>query len=372
MFPGKTGDPFSDGFSERSVLGGLNVNSDGTAVRLPKEYRMRTVSFSIANYCVPCHSHCRYCLLSSCGQVSGVDYRRSEALAHRIMTELAEKRPDISGSFYIGYCMDTVNLWDYIRFSREHESPGASFLQMNGFGFREATELLSMMRKIREEGVRLIDLTFYGTEEYHDSFAGRKGDFRFVLQMVSAAIQVNLPVNISIPLLRSNLDQLEDLRSILSDYPVAGYSYFLPHSKGRGKTIQDQRITRQEFEKLPSGIRDAFWKILHQTEAEWMNAGKWEKPEKRNLTLVLTKENIQLFEGMKTEDMISYLETMDNRHLSQLPAIPELAERYGDPDNDQLFRYRDLLLKWQQQFIADTGKTIYDTHDETHHFSVHF
>lgn len=316
MFPGKTGDPFSDGFSERSVPGGFNVNSDGTEVRLPKEYRMRTVSFSIANYCVPCHSHCRYCLLSSCGQVSGVDYRRSEALAHRIMTEL-----------------------------------------------------LSMMWKIREEGVRLIDLTFYGTEEYHDSFAGRKGDFRFVLQIVSAAIQVNLPVNISIPLLRSNLDQLDDLRSILSDYPVAGYSYFLSHSKGRGKTIQDQRITRQEFEKLP---RDAFWKILHQTEAEWMNAGKWEKPEKRNLTLVLTKENIQLFEGMKTEDMISYLETMDNRYLSQLPAIPELAERYGDPDNDQLFRYRDLLLKWKQQFIADTGKTIYDMHDETHHFSVHF
>ena len=70
-----------------------------------------------------------------------MDYRRSEALAHRIMTELAEKRPDISGSFYIGYCMDTVNLWDYIRFSRERESPGASFLQMNGFGFREETEL---------------------------------------------------------------------------------------------------------------------------------------------------------------------------------------------------------------------------------------
>ena len=52
---------------------------------------MRTVSFSIANYCVPCHAHCQYCLLSSCGQVSGVDYRRSEEPAHRVLTELAEK-----------------------------------------------------------------------------------------------------------------------------------------------------------------------------------------------------------------------------------------------------------------------------------------
>ena len=333
---------------------------------------MRTVSFSIANYCVPCHAHCRYCLLSSCGQVSGVDYRRSEELAHRVLTELAEKRPDISGSFYIGYCMDTTDLWDYINFSREHHSPGASFLQMNGFGFREATELLSIMQRIREAGVRLIDLTFYGTEEYHDRFAGREGDFRFVLQMVSAAIQSDLPVNISIPLLRSNLEQMDNLRSLLSGFPVASYSYFLPHSKGRGKTLQDQRITRQEFEKLPREIRDAFWKIPHQTEAEWIAAAKWEQPGKRNLTLVLTKESIQTFEVMKAEDIISFLETMDDRYLSQLSTTPELAEKYGDPDNDQLFRYRDLLLKWQQQFIADTGNTIFDMHDETHHFSIHF
>ena len=332
---------------------------------------MKTVSFSIANYCVPCHAHCRYCLLSSCGQTSGVDYRRSEAFAHRVLTELAEKRPDISGSFYIGYCMDTADLRDYIRFSRDHQSPGAGFLQMNGFGFRETTELSFMMQRIREEGVQLIDLTFYGTEEYHDRFAGRKGDFRFVLQMVSAAIRSGLPVNISIPMLRGNLDQLEDLRSILSEYPVAGYSYFLPHSKGRGKLIQDQRITRREFEQLPQKIRDDFRKTPHQTESEWIAAGKWEQPGKRNLTLVLTKENIRELESMKAEDILSFLETMDDRYLSQLPAVPELAGKYGDPENDQLFRYRDLLLKWQQQYIADTGNTIYDMHDETHHFSVH-
>ena len=333
---------------------------------------MRTISFSIANYCVPCHAHCQYCLLSSCGQVSGVDYRRSEELAHRVLTELAAKRLEISGSFYIGYCMDTADLWDYIRFSKRHQSPGASFLQMNGFEFREAAELLSTMQRIREEGIRLIDLTFYGTEEFHDRFAGRKGDFNFILEMVSAAIRSDLPVNISIPLLRSNLNQLAELHSLLSKYPVAGYSYFLPHSKGRGKTLQDQRITSQEFLKLSQEIRDAFWKIPHQTEAEWIAAGKWEQPEKRNLTLVLTKENIQSLEDMKTDDILLFLEAMDDRYLSQLPTIPELAEKYGNPDNDQLFRYRDLLLKWQQQFIADTGNTIFDMHDETHHFSIHF
>ena len=113
--------------------------------------------------------------------------------------------------------MDTPDLRDYIRFSGRYHSPGAGFLQMNGFAFREEKDLLSIMRRIRDDGVELIDLTLYGTEEYHDRFAGRKGNFRLVMQMPSAAAGVNLPVNISIPLLQSNLNQLEELTTVYHD-----------------------------------------------------------------------------------------------------------------------------------------------------------
>ncbi|MBR3333622.1 MAG: radical SAM protein [Clostridia bacterium] len=332
---------------------------------------MKTVSLSIANYCVSCHAHCRYCLLSSCGQVSGAEYRQSTRFAHRVISELAETRPGFPCSFYIGYCMDTPDLLDYIRFSKEHRSPAAGFLQMNGFAFREEQELRPLMHRIREAGTELIDLTFYGTEEYHDRFAGRKGDFRFTVRMLDAAIREGLPVNVSIPILRENLNQLDELGSFPASYAVAKTSYFLPHSKGRGKAVQDQRITRQEFEHLPETIRNAFRKNPHRTEAEWLEAGEWEQPEKRNLTLVLTKDNLSYFESMHAEEIVSCLEALDDDYLSRLPSIPELAERYGNPENQQLFRFRDLLLKWQQHYIADTGNTIYDMHDETHHFSVH-
>ena len=86
---------------------------------------------------------------------------------------------------------------------------------------------------------------------------------------------------------------------------------------------------------------------------------------------MLTKENIRSFESMAAEKIVSFLEELDDRFLAQIPSAPELAEKYGDPGNEQLFRFRDLLLKWQQQFITDTGNTLYDMHDETHHFSVH-
>ena len=51
---------------------------------------MKTVSFGIANYCIPCHAHCRYCLLSSCGKSTGVEQKTGMAFAERIMQELSE------------------------------------------------------------------------------------------------------------------------------------------------------------------------------------------------------------------------------------------------------------------------------------------
>ena len=333
---------------------------------------MITRSLSIASYCVPCHAHCRYCLLSSSGQKGGAAYADSAAFAHRVMGELAEKRPGLPVSFYIGYCMDTPHLPSYIRFCQKHRSPSGRFLQMNGFAFRDDQALAKLMDGIQSTGVELIDLTFYGTEDYHDRFAGRRGDFSFLLRMLSAANQARLPVNVSIPLLRDNLDQMTALRQKLSPFRVEKFTYFLPHSKGRGKGLLDQRITLQEFDRLPQFVRDDFVKVKHQTESQWLSSGEITEPSQRSLTLVLTKENLESWREKSGEDILSQLEAMDDRYLSQLPSLPGLAARYGQKDNQQLFRLRDLALKWQQQYLADTGNAIYDMHDETHHFSVHF
>ena len=138
--------------------------------------------------------------------------------------------------------------------------------------FREKPELAELMGSIRENGVELIDLTFYGLEEYHDRFAGRKGDFWFLLRMLDQAVKAGLQVNVSIPLIRENLSQIPELYEMLSVYPLYRCACFLPHSKGRGRTVLDQRITRQEFDALPEEIRNAFVRVKHMTEAEWLAA----------------------------------------------------------------------------------------------------
>ena len=333
---------------------------------------MKTTSFSIANYCVPCHAHCRYCLLASCGKATGVDYKAGETFAAGVIRDMKEARPDLPCSYYIGYCMDAPDLPEYLRFSREHQAPAAKFLQMNGFAFRKDQELEALMRSIRGAGVEMIDLTFYGTEEYHDRFAGRKGDFRFLLRMLDQACKAGLQVNVSIPLIRENLDQMPELYETLSVYPLYRAACFLPHSKGRGKSLQEKRITRQEFEQLPEGIRKTFAKTNHMTEAEWIASDQLTDPDRRSLTLVLRPDNIEKYSRMNAAEILNELETMDDRFLKEMPSVQELARMYGDPENQQLFRSRDLALAWQQRYIAETGNRIYDMHDETHHFSVYF
>lgn len=332
---------------------------------------MKTTSLLIANYCVPCHSFCRYCLLASCGKATGVDYKAGEALGGRIIREMKETRPDLHCSYYIGYSMDTTDLPAFLRFSREYQAPAAKFLQMNGFAFRSDQELAELMRNIREAGVELIDLTFYGTEEYHDRFAGRKGDFRFLLRMLDQACKAGLNVRASVPMIRENLSQIPELYEILNAYPLRQCACFLPHSKGRGRSLPEQRITKQEFEQLPERIRNSFSRTKHRTEAEWLTSDEISEPAERGLTLVLTPENFEKYSRMSAAEILKELEEMDDRYQKEMPSVRELARMYGNPENQQLFRIRDLALIWQQRYIAETGSRIYDMHDETHSFSVH-
>ena len=332
---------------------------------------MKTVSFSIANYCVPCNSHCRHCLLSSCGKATGVDYETGISFANRVLSELAEQRPDLSTNYYIGYCMDTPKLLDYIRYCKEHGYASAKFLQMNGFAFRSESELDRLMESIKDEGVEIVDLTMYGTKEYHDKFAGRKGDYEFVLSMIRSAEKAGLQTLLTFPLMRENLDQIVSLQSVPEVDNADRRLFFMPHSKGRGRTLQDNLITRQDLNHLPESIKNTFDKAKFKTEAQWLEEGAIVEPEQRYLTLVLTPDNIEHYSQMKATDILDELENRDISFLNQIPSAEKLAKMYGRKDNQEVYRFRDLLFRWRQEYIEEKGGTTCNMLEETQDFSIH-
>ncbi len=191
---------------------------------------MKTVSINVCNLCVPCENRCRYCLLSWDGKIRGVDYDRSVAYARRFYEWLKENRPDLSFAFYYGYSMEHPDLLNSIEFLREIDSPGGKFLQFDGMKFRNDRQIQDLLTSLKDRGIELIDLTFYGTRDYHDRFAARKGDFDYMIRILQIANESELPVNAGIALNHENAYQAGDLLDQLQLHTLNNVFCFVPHA----------------------------------------------------------------------------------------------------------------------------------------------
>lgn len=332
---------------------------------------MKTVSINVMNLCVPCENRCRYCLLSYDGRVNGVEYKRSEAYAQRFYEWLREKRPDLSFLFGFGYSMEHPNLLEAIDFCRSIGSATGEFLQFDGMKFRSDTELEELLHQLQGHGIELIDLTFYGTESYHDRFAARAGDYRLMINTLKQANKVGLDVTVSIPITHENVDQIDELIAELEQYRTQRITCFVPHSEGRGRLLDSVRFSKEDYEKLSENVRKRINTNRFKTEKEWLQSG-FPVNEKRVLTVTLTPENVDSFEGMSFEETIAYLEKLDDDYYSAIPTVEELAKIYGDPDGERYYSARDLYLNYQRRYIADHGIEIYDINDERQCFSRRF
>ena len=79
-----------------------------------------------------------------------------------------------------------------------------------------------------------IDLTFYGNREYHDRFAGRPGDFDYLLRVLDIANEIGLDVQLGMPLTGENASQATELLNIWDNHKSVRRSLFIPHREGRG------------------------------------------------------------------------------------------------------------------------------------------
>ncbi|MDO4739332.1 MAG: hypothetical protein Q4A66_01555 [Eubacteriales bacterium] len=329
-----------------------------------REQTIRTTSFSVANYCRACCCRCAHCLLDSEFRATGVEHARAEALARRLFAECAAARPELRVIFYAGYCMDLPEIERYVRFT------GTPFLQCNGMALRGEREAEEWMRRVGSAGVRTIDCTFYGTQESHDAFAARKGDFAYLLRLIRAAQAAEIDAQASIALTKSNMEQMPALFEQLNALGVREKYVFLSHAKGRGIELTGQRLTQEEFDALCPQAKAHFSALEHRTEADWIRSGDFPQAQARNVTLVCTPENIERYERMDAQAVLAELEEMDERFYAALPSPAELAALVGKAENRQIFRWRDLYLEWQKRYLARYAPELYDMNDERHSFSV--
>lgn len=333
---------------------------------------VKTVSIYVSNLCVPCENRCRYCLLSWDGKLLGVDYERSRTYAQRFYSWLKEYRPDLNFVFYYGYSMEHPQLLQAIDFARKIGSPGGKFLQFDGMKFRSDDEIRQLLTSIQAYGIELIDLTFYGTRDYHDRFAARKGDFDYMIRILEIANQVGLPVNAGIALNRENADQAGALLEDLRRHKLNHIFCFVPHAEGRGETLNPVRLRQSDYDTLPESVKELFNTRKFRSEGQWVQEGNFSQPERRALGISLTPETMDFFENQDFGDTISYLEQLDDAYYSAIPPLTQLAALYGDPEGDCFYSERDLFLNYQRRWIADRGLKLHDMNDERQCFSRRF
>ena len=231
---------------------------------------MRTVSINVSNLCIPCYNRCRYCLLSWDGKTIGVDYPRSEAYARKFYNWLQENRPELNFAFYFGYSMEHPHLLESIDFLREIGSPGGEFLQFDGMKFRKDEEIRELLLNLKARGIKLIDLTFYGTEAYHDQFAARPGDFDYLLRILRIANEVNLDVNAGLALNHENAGQAGELLEQLQRYRLSRVFAFVPHGEGRGENLEPVRFRQSDYDGLPASVKGIFNRQKFRPEGQWV------------------------------------------------------------------------------------------------------
>lgn len=333
---------------------------------------MNTVSINVMNLCVPCENRCRYCLLSYDGKTTGVDFARSTAYAKGFYEWIRENRPELSFLFGFGYSMEHPDLINAIKFCQSIGSATGEFLQFDGMRFRTKAELEDLMVKLKHAGIKLMDLTFYGTEDYHDRFAARAGDYRLMMNTLKAANETGIDVAVSIPLTLENYTQIDSLLDQLDEYRVKRTVCFVPHCEGRGKNLENVRFTLDAYEQSSDRVKGLFNREKFRSEAEWVSCSSLPQPDKRVLTVALTPDNIDFFEQQDFASTISYLEELDDAYYRRIPSFDALMKIYGDPQNNRMFSARDLYLHYQKRYIADRRIDVYDINDERQCFSRRF
>lgn len=325
---------------------------------------MQTTSVIVQSLCIPCMNRCRYCLLSWNGHVEGADWDRSVRLAERYLHEIREQKPEVISSFAFGYAMDHPRLREAIRTCRRLGSPMADYLQCDGMKMRDDAACGNMMHMLRSEGVQQLNFTVYGLADYHDRFAGRKGDFALLTRMMRAARTAGLPFTAGIPLLPENIGQADELIGMLKSMGSAKIILFIPHEEGRGKALAGVRLSRKDLACLSRESRALLNHTLYRTEGEWLKEANPVQETRRQILIALRPENIEGYEKRSALSVVGEIEALDDAYYAAFPDFRTLAETYGDPAGEKLYRIRDLFYHYRLRYAQEHPMSIYDVTDE--------
>jgi radical SAM protein len=103
--------------------------------------------------------------------------------------------------------------------------------------------------RLKEAGLHRLAVSLDGADaETHDGFRRVKGSFARTLEIIAQATEIGLPVQINTTVARHNVDQLNRIAELLSDFGICLWSVFFLVPTGRASL--EQKIGPEEYEMV--------------------------------------------------------------------------------------------------------------------------
>lgn len=236
-------------------------------------------------------------------------------------------------------------------------------LQMNGCIFMPQDDMYSLLERHRRAGYDRLSLTFCGNRSVHDLWAGRRGEFDFLLKIARITAQLGYHRQEQIFLSKSSIPVLDELLDQLDELPGEHTRSIYPFNYiGFAQKLENERINSDDLLSVPDKAKpyieliDGIHNEPYRSESEWID---WVKknydndaPRDRFLGITLSEESLPQLLSEDCDKIYDDYYTRFNNVYQQIPEITELADRFGDHDNDKLYALYELERKWVEAYVT--------------------
>jgi hypothetical protein len=311
----------------------------------------------------PCAHICRYCLISESRKRSPLPFSLFEQLVHRFHDWRQAERPDLEIGVFVGPSFD-YDLETLQSVARLRERRGGKFriVNLGGLRMRRGDELSSWLQERQDAGIVGLHTSLAGFGAIHDRWNGRAGDFGYQMTMLRLGGERGMTRQEKLFLTKNTLPLFDRLLDLLDTIPgeLRGRSAGPFFYAGLATRYEEERLTEEDRDNLPTQINELRSRKFGTwlSEREWIPVMQETATQPRRLVLKLDVDDsyIDRLETMSCEEVFAQREREYQESYRAIPALDELCERYGDPENRRIYMMsRDVEGRWLDLHQRETG-----------------
>lgn len=255
-----------------------------------------------------------------------------------------------------------------------------SWLSTNGYGLARMSD--NDWIELAEAGLKNVRLTFHGIGEMHDRLAGRDGAYEDQLASISKAEQHKVSWLAGMMLNSENQSMYEETKRTITELgtPCTEFGWMIPHVQGRA-VQSSNHVKAFQISRLLKGKEDYWYaegdfvqKVLSNPDL----CNRTSRDNRCGIVYIDVDEDLNVFFGggcdgdpfcfVKERVFLGNLEksTMSSCYHKYLNEPPEpvrlleqitwgeLAEKFGDKENDEVFFLSSLPgRRWPAMYLRE-------------------